>query len=56
MANILDEIVAAKKQELAKQKQAVSLATLQEQIASRDKPLNLSGALIGGEIRLIAEV
>lgn len=56
MANILDEIVAAKKQELAIQRQAVSLERLQEQIASQPPPLNLRAVLNGEGVRLIAEV
>ena len=56
MPSILDEIVAAKREELALQKESVSLETLREQIGSRPRPLNLSGALMGGGIRLIAEV
>jgi indole-3-glycerol phosphate synthase len=56
MPNILDEIVTAKRQELALQKESVSLDMLQDRIASQPRPLNLSGALMGGGIRLIAEV
>jgi indole-3-glycerol phosphate synthase len=56
MAGILDKIVAAKRVELASQKEAVPLEALQDQIGSRTPPLNLSGALLGGGIRLIAEV
>ena len=56
MPNILDEIVAAKRQELALQKEAVSLDMLQQRITAQARPLNLSGALMGGGIRLIAEV
>jgi len=56
MAGILDEIVAAKRRELALQKQTVSLDVLQEAIACQSRPLNLSGALLGGAVRLIAEV
>ncbi len=56
MPGILDEIIDAKRGELASQKEAVPLGTLQERIASRPSPLNLSGALMGGGIRLIAEV
>ncbi len=56
MPNILDEIVAAKRQELALQKEQVSLAALQEQIAEQPAPLSLSGAWSGGGIELIAEV
>jgi indole-3-glycerol phosphate synthase len=56
MPNILDEIVAAKRQELALQKTAVPLGALQQRIESQPRPINLSGALMGDEIRLIAEV
>ena len=56
MPNILDDIVAAKRQELALQKEAVPLVALQKQAAEQLRPLNLSGALMGGGIRLIAEV
>ncbi len=56
MPNILDEIVAAKRQELALQKEQVSLAALRDQIARQPAPLSFSGALTVGGIRLIAEV
>ena len=56
MAGILDEIVAAKRQELALQKALVPLAALREQISGQPAPLSLSGALTVGGIRLIAEV
>ena len=56
MANILEEIVAAKQQELAVQKEKVSLDALQRLMASQQEPLNLSNALTGRGIRLIAEV
>ena len=56
MTNILDEIVAAKRKELALQKEAAPLDALQQEIAAQPRPLNLSGALMGGGIRLIAEV
>ncbi len=56
MPNILDDIVAAKRQELALQKEAVPLNALQQQAAEQPRPFNLSGALMGGGIRLIAEV
>ena len=56
MPNILDEIVAAKRPELALQKESVSLDMLQDRIASQPRPLSLSGALMGEGIRLIAEV
>ena len=56
MANILEEIVAAKRQELALQKKSVPLSALRESAATQPRPLNLSGALMGGRIRLIAEI
>jgi indole-3-glycerol phosphate synthase len=56
MASILDEIVTAKQQELALQKWAVPLQLLQESAIAQSKPLDLSGALMGGEVRLIAEI
>ena len=56
MTTILDDIVAAKRQELALQKSALPLKELVERIASQPRPLNLSGALLGGGVRLIAEV
>lgn len=56
MPNILDEIVAAKRIELAESKTQVSLAELETAAAGQPRPLNLSGALLGGGVRLIAEV
>ena len=56
MPNILDEIVAAKRVELAESKTQVSLADLETAAAGQPRPLNLSGALLGGGVRLIAEV
>ena len=56
MPNILDEIVAAKTQELAQQKLAVSLADLKKTIAAQPKALRLSEALGAGGVQLIAEV
>ena len=56
MPSILDDIVAAKRKELARQKETVPLTDLEERIASQPRPLNLSGALLGGGVRLIAEV
>ena len=56
MPNILDEIVAAKRGELARQKEMASLPVLEEQIAARPAPLSLADALRGGPVRLIAEV
>jgi indole-3-glycerol phosphate synthase len=54
--SILDNIVAAKRVELVEQQALTPLESLQETAASQPRPLNLSGALIGGGIRLIAEV
>ena len=56
MPSILDEIVSEKRRELAQQQELVTLAALEERIAARLTPLNLSGALLGREVRLIAEV
>ena len=56
MPNILDEIVAAKRVELAESKAQVSLSDLEAAAASQPRPLHLSGALLGGGVRLIAEV
>ena len=56
MATILDDIVAAKSGELAQQKTQTPLKVLEEKIAAQPKPLNLSGALLGDRVRLIAEI
>ena len=56
MPSILDEIVAAKRVELAESKAQVSLADLESVAGGHPRPLNLSGALLGGGVRLIAEV
>ena len=56
MPSILDEIVAAKRGELADAKRAAPLADLARAAARLARPLNLSGALLGGGVRLIAEV
>ena len=56
MPNILDEIVAAKREELARQRAVAPLPALEERIAARPAPLSLAGALRGGQVRLIAEV
>jgi indole-3-glycerol phosphate synthase len=56
MPSILDEIVAAKRLELAEQKEHVSQASLEAAAAAQPRPLNLSGALLSGGVRLIAEV
>ena len=56
MPNILDEIVAAKREELAQVQSALPLEAQRERIAGRMAPLSLAGTLRGGEVRLIAEV
>ncbi|MCH8987697.1 MAG: indole-3-glycerol phosphate synthase TrpC [Chloroflexi bacterium] len=56
MPSILDEIVAAKRIELAESKSQVTLADLEAVAGGQPRPLNLSGALLGGGVRLIAEV
>ncbi|MCH8296734.1 MAG: indole-3-glycerol phosphate synthase TrpC [Chloroflexi bacterium] len=56
MPSILDEIVAAKRIELAESKARFSLADLETAAVGQPRPLNLSGALLGGGVRLIAEV
>ena len=56
MPTILDEIVAAKKTELASQKKAAPLESLLEQISDQPAPIDFVGALRGDIIRLIAEV
>ena len=53
---ILDEIMAAKRVELARHQQAVSLAEMEARVKRVPFPLNLSGALWGDTVRLIAEV
>ena len=56
MPSILDEIVAAKRVELAEAKRAAPLADVQRLALEQPRSLSLSGALTGGGIRLIAEV
>jgi indole-3-glycerol phosphate synthase len=56
MPSILDNIVAAKREELARQKGLVPLAVLQRRIASQPMPLDLAGALSVGGVQLMAEV
>ena len=54
--NILAEIVAAKTVELAHSKEAVPLSDLEAKATAQPVPLNISGALLGGGVRLIAEI
>lgn len=56
MPSILDDIVADKRKELAQQKEQVSLSDLQSRIVSQQTPLDLSRALQGRGVQLIAEV
>lgn len=56
MPSILDEIVAAKQLELALEKTRVPQVELEAAAAAQPRPLNLSGALLSGGVRLIAEV
>ena len=56
MPNILDEIVSAKREELAVKMQSASLANLKYQTAGWPAPLSLASVLRGDEVRLIAEV
>ena len=56
MPSILHQIVAAKRSELAAARQSAPQDALERAAAHQPRPLNLSGALIGGGIRLIAEV
>ena len=52
---ILDEIMKAKGVELARHKAAIPQADLEQQVKTTPFPLNLSGALWGDKVRLIAE-
>ena len=56
MPNILDEIVAAKRKELAEDKRALPLKAPKERLSSRPEALDLKAALRAGGVRLIAEV
>ncbi len=57
MPTILDEIVVAKRKEIAAARQRVSEDTLRGQIEAAPKPRDFSAALVTGDaVRLIAEV
>ena len=56
MQTVLDDIVVAKRGEVEHQRSEVPLEVLEERIAAQPRPLNLSGALLGDQVRLIAEV
>jgi indole-3-glycerol phosphate synthase len=53
---ILDRILATKKREVEQHKQTVKISCLLDCIARRKTPLAFSEALLGDDIRLIAEV
>ena len=55
MATILDQIVETKRRELERRQREEPLSTLEERISTLPVPLNLSGALMGDGLRLIAE-
>lgn len=54
-ATILDQILDAKRRELARQKREQSLSEMQRGAMATPLPLNLSGALMGPGVRLVAE-
>ena len=56
MASILDKIVEAKKKEITQHKAQLPQAELETCIAQLPMPLNFSGALLGNQTRVIAEV
>ncbi|MFQ5861308.1 MAG: indole-3-glycerol phosphate synthase TrpC [Dehalococcoidia bacterium] len=56
MSTILEEILKAKRQEVARHKAETPLEELERRIAEQPPPLNLSGALWGERVRLVAEV
>ena len=55
-ADILREIVEAKREEVERLKVEVPLTRLERLIKAQEPPLNLSGALMGDSVRVIAEV
>jgi indole-3-glycerol phosphate synthase len=55
MSTILDSIVETKRHEVERRKIEMPLTSLQEQAKALPLPLNLSGALMGDGVRLIAE-
>jgi len=56
MATLLEDIVAAKRREVAERKARVPLAILEERVATCPAPLDFLHALQGDGVRLIAEV
>ena len=55
-AGILDAILEHKRRELERHRRATPFAELEAQAKQAPVPLNLSGALLGDRVRLIAEV
>ena len=55
MATILDKIVEVKEREVERRKREDPIEALKERIQSLPVPANLSGALMGDGLRLIAE-
>ena len=55
-ATILDQILKAKRAELERRRKEEPLAALEQRASETPLPLNLSGALMGPGVRLIAEV
>ncbi|MCL0044296.1 indole-3-glycerol phosphate synthase TrpC [Dehalococcoidia bacterium] len=56
MAAILDQILDAKRKELSRRQLEEPLAVLEQCIKDMPLPLNFSGALLGPNVRLIAEI
>jgi len=56
VTNILDRILGTKKQEVLQSKDNEPIDFLQGKISKQDRALNFVGALLGDEIRLIAEI
>ena len=56
MANILDKIIDTKKQEVLLIKDNEPMDVLQEKISKQDRAQNFVGALLGDDVRLIAEI
>ena len=54
--DILRQIVAVKADEVERLKREVPVAALEGLVAEQPAPLNLAGALTGGDIRVIAEI
>ena len=55
-ASILDKILETKREEVERLKRETPISELEERIARQSPALNFSGALMGRDVRLIAEV